>query len=253
MRIPSFFVLALALVGFADVAGAGVSPYALFKNSVRRDPVWHEAAAVVNVGGCTGFHVTNTAGKHFVMSARHCFKKQATQWCSNGGKFRKPDGEIGTCVRVVAGDTRHDIVLFEGAFPSPAQVTLSLASTPAPERARLQMIGYPADIYRKGKLTVTENCWVLQTNVRSPHADLLDTSSRHNCSTWGGNSGGPMILEESTVAIGLPFTYYPGNLNLHDAEMISTAAHLAQMSDFVQTFRTQLESEGVVLDEISSR
>jgi len=58
-----------------------------------------------------------------------------------------------------------------------------------------------------------------------------------------------MIEEGTSVAVGLPFTYSPGDYRNRDPENLNTAAYLAQMSDFVATFRTTLEAEGVVLEK----
>jgi hypothetical protein len=117
------------------------------------------------------------------------------------------------------------------------------------------MIGYPADedpqTARRGKLTTTENCWVLKSSVPSLYDDphLADHSSLHNCTTYGGNSGGPMYIEGSLDAIGLPFTYAPDDYTRRDPNDLSTAADLAQMADFVGTFRSQLTEAGVVISD----
>ncbi|MBY0370712.1 serine protease [bacterium] len=228
----------------------GVLPFFFFSNSTRRDPTEAESQAIAKVPGCTAFHVSNTSGKHLLITARHCFGYQATNWCKTG-EFKKIDGETGKCLRLVAGDRQHDIALFEAGFQNPARATYSLAAQPAAVGTRLQMIGYPADVYRKGALTLTENCWVLKTGVQSPHSrkGIYDISSLHNCTTYGGNSGGPMIEEGTQVAIGLPFTYMPGDYTQRDPQNLQTSAHLAQMSDFVNTFRPTLVAEGVVIEE----
>lgn len=31
----------------------------------------------------------------------------------------------------------------------------------------------------------------------------------HNCTTWGGNSGGPILTADSRLALGLPAVYFP--------------------------------------------
>jgi hypothetical protein len=222
-----------------------------FEQSTRRDPDAFEAAHVVNLNGCAAFFVENTAGKTILGTARHCVSYSITSWCSNGGTIRDNNGRTGRCTRVVAADTGHDIALFEASLPytPTAEQGLRLAAYQPPVNTRLQMIGYPADQYRHAALTLTENCWVLQTTTRSPHADsnLQDRSSLHNCTTYGGNSGGPMIREGDDVVIGLPFTYQPNDYHLRSATDLRTAAHLAQMADYVETHRTELENEGIVV------
>ena len=102
---------------------------------------------------------------------------------------------------------------------------------------------------RRGRLTVTENCWVIDGDEPSPHADLLDRSALHNCSTYGGNSGGPMIAEGTRIAVGLPFTYQPGDYDRRDPNDRATAAYLAKMADAAGTFREALVAAGIVLVE----
>jgi hypothetical protein len=221
-----------------------------FEQSTRRDPTALEAAHVVNLDGCAAFFVANSAGKTIMGSARHCMSYSVTNWCPTG-TVRTNAGRIGRCTRVVAADVGHDIALFEVNLPYDASAALRLAAYQPPVGTRLQMIGFPADQYRQARLTLTEDCWVLQTTTRSPHADsnLQDRSSLHNCTTYGGNSGGPMIKEGDDVVIGLPFTYQPGDYHQRSSTDLSTAAHLAQMADFVATHRQELDGEGIEVVE----
>lgn len=108
---------------------------------------------------------------------------------------------------------------------------------------------------RHGRLTTTENCWTLGGTVKSPHNNILDVSQYHNCTTYGGNSGGPMYIEGTRVVIGLPFTYIPdywegkANPNAYDRRSptnLETAAHLALTADFVSVHRTELLTAGIV-------
>lgn len=144
-----------------------------------------------------------------MVSARHCFKDSVTTWCNRHGKVLFNEGsQAGECKRVIAADRRHDIALFEVSLRANAgsHGSLRLASYAPAQGTRLVMIGYPADADpsnpRRGKITVTDNCWVLRTNVASPHYEYGDISAVHNCSTYGGNSGGPMIREGSRDVVG---------------------------------------------------
>jgi hypothetical protein len=47
----------------------------------------------------------------------------------------------------------------------------------------------------------------------------------------------------------LPFTYVPDDYTRRDPNDLSTAADLAQMADFVRTFRSQLAEAGVVISD----
>lgn len=223
------------------------APYMFFQNSTRREATAVEADHVVHAAGCTAYYVQNTAGKVYLGSARHCFGMSAGNWCSRGGIFKDEEGNTGRCKRVVAADLKHDIVFLEADFKKAPKEAFRLAAYEPPVKSRLKMIGYPCDQYRKCKLTVTENCWVLKTGVPSPHSTMFDTSALHNCSTWGGNSGGPMVIEGQDAVVGLPFTYSPGNYTVRKSDEQSTAAHLAEMADFVKVHRAELEKAGIVI------
>jgi len=115
------------------------------------------------------------------------------------------------------------------------------------------MTGHPGDPNRKGRMTSTFNCWTLQSTIASPYIgtyfNLYDTSSLHNCSTYGGNSGGPLYLEGTNIAIGLPYTYRPHDFNLRDPWDLDTAAYLAQIGDFVTRNRQKLNQAGITIVE----
>jgi hypothetical protein len=155
----------------------------------------------------------------------------------------------------VAADRDHDIAVFEANLsyvPSQSR-SFRLAAYEPPIGTRLKMIGYPADddpeTARHGELTTTENCWILSDGLPSPYDDLRDRSSLHNCSTYGGNSGGPMYVEGELDAVGLPFTYVPDDYHRRDPWDPETAAYMAQMADFVATHRGELEDAGVLISE----
>lgn len=242
-------VLWLGGLALGPIAYAGdVAPLMFFANSTRRDATVLEAQPIAKVRGCTAYFIRNSAGKVFVGSARHCFGGAISTWCQGGGAITRTDGIAGRCTRVVAADRNHDLAIVEASFPQPPLATLRLADYTPLVDTRLTMAGFPADKYRKGKLTVTENCWILKESVPSPHAGTWnDQSALHNCTTYGGNSGGPMIVEGTDVVVGLPFTYMPNDYTERDPNRLSTASHMAKMADFVSTFRRTLESEGIEL------
>jgi hypothetical protein len=117
------------------------------------------------------------------------------------------------------------------------------------------MIGFPTTPFNS-KITKTSNC-----STRSSIAERLPSNSvnysqrsrdmhvKHNCSVWGGNSGGPMVKAHSNIAIGLPATYRrdrgesrPSNSNTTTA---SELASVGVISGFVQDHRATLEEAGV--------
>ncbi len=228
-----------------------------FENSVRRDATASEASRVANVGGCTAFFLENTAGKVYLASARHCFQFAITNWCTTNGQVTDNSGNKGKCTKVVAADTSRDIAVFEADIKhaSSGDSTLRLSAYVPSMNSALTMVGYPADndpaTGRNGKLTTTEKCWVLSGSVQSPYANqdknTLDLSAMHNCTTYGGNSGGPMYREGTRDAVGLPFTYVPDDYKRRSPTDTSTAAYMALTSDFVSAHQTELTAAGIVI------
>jgi hypothetical protein len=231
--------------------GFDLTPQMFFSQSTRRDADTLEKQQVVHVGrGCTAYFVENKTGKKILGSARHCFGLAATAWCTGGGTFKDNDGKVGKCTKVLAADTTHDLVFFEADFDYVPKQPYRLSAKPPQLDVRLKMVGYPCDKYRSCKLTVTENCWVLKTGVPSPHpAAMSDKSALHNCTTYGGNSGGPMVIEGTDTIVGLPFTYQPNDYKERSPTEIKTASHMALMADFVAVHREALDQAGVVIVE----
>ncbi len=222
-----------------------------FENATRRDPSDTELkrTGYVTEIGCTTFFVENTQNRTILISARHCFNYAITNWCQTNGAIEDNFGVRGKCKNVLAADFKYDIAMYEAEFPyTPAsENTFKLAAFSPKEKTRLQMTGFPADTQRQKKITTTENCWVLDDDTSSPYNDTVDRSARHNCTTWGGNSGGPMYLENTNIAIGLPYTYRPGDYTNYPQDDLKTSAWLAKMSDFVDRNKKKLEDVGVVI------
>jgi hypothetical protein len=228
-----------------------------FENSVRRDATAAEASRVANVGGCTAFFLENTAGKVYLASARHCFQFAITNWCTTNGQVTDNSGNKGKCTKVVAADTSRDVAVFEADIKhaSTGDSTLRLSAYVPSLNSALVMVGYPGDndptTGRNGKLTTTEKCWVLSGSVQSPYANqdknTLDLSAMHNCTTYGGNSGGPMYREGTRDAVGLPFTYVPDDYKRRSPTDTGTAAHMALTSDFVSAHQAELTAAGIVI------
>lgn len=189
-----------------------------FENSRRRAATDLERASLVRIGGCAGFYVANQDRQTVIGTARHCVNFKARDWCLNDGVHTDELGNAaGKCQGIVLGDSKHDIVFFKSSLPYPRdEHTLQLGMFVPDLDTPLVMLGYPADSLAQAKPTATDNCWIRATDMPSPHANtaeyvtggLFDRSYHHNCSTYGGNSGGPMIIEGTRTVVGLPFTFH---------------------------------------------
>ncbi|MBX3228928.1 MAG: trypsin-like peptidase domain-containing protein [Labilithrix sp.] len=256
-------LLLLTMIGCAPVAlddeeRGSTSSNQFFVNASRRDPTALEASRVGRVNpGCAAFFLENDVNKTFLMTARHCFDFDTEAWCATDGEIVQENGTRGQCTRVVVEDDSHDLVVFEADMKHAAKgsTTLRLASYAPRARTRLTMIGYPADAdpdsARLGAITTTENCWTLGSRIPSLYSDprLNDMTLRHNCSTYGGNSGGPMYVEGTRDVVGLPYTYIPDDYTRREANDETTAARLALTWDFVNVYFDVLTAEGITIVE----
>ena len=252
LKLTKYFLFIGCISSFAN-SELGIRQF--FENSLRGDATQEEANWTAKVKGCAAFFLETDNGSVMMASARHCFSYSITNWCNRDGRITRNDGAVGYCKSIIAADSEYDIAVFEADFdsaPNPEN-RLKLASFWPPLYSKLLMVGYPADKFRQAKLTTTRECWVLLEDTASPHSssNLKDRSGLHNCTTYGGNSGGPMVLENTNVALALPFTYAPGNYVLRDPWNLSTASHLAKMSGFVARNRAKLEQAGIsIADEV---
>jgi hypothetical protein len=252
--------------------GSGSQVLHFTTNSKRFDATFRNAPYLVAIGSssienCSGFMVRNAAGRLFIATASHCVGFDQDKWCVTG-TFKNMIGQSGKCLRVVAADEAHDIWLFEGELTSvghsaPPATTdaLALADYDPVPGMRLRMVGFPCDPWRKCASTVTTECWVLASDLpnikNAKDSRIDDRQASHNCSTYGGNSGGPMILAETADAIGEPGSYRSIS-STPNKDGYSTAkpyvytdvpAYLNEMSDFVRTFRSTLEREGIIISD----
>jgi hypothetical protein len=142
---------------------------------------------------------------------------------------------------------------------------------------RLQMYGYPADDARRARGTISENCWVLdptgsmaadsldmdnldprfqryldRTRSQTPNAQvtyfreaLRQNIFGHNCSVYGGNSGGPIVLEDTTTVVGLPITYYP---ELYTVIPENFQHRFEDLKGFIDHHRAKLIEVGIIFE-----
>ncbi len=253
----------------------------MFENTLRRDGTFDEAKSIVYMSsGCTGFFVKNKNNKPYIMTARHCYNYNFTQQCQKGLIYLYAISEdhtphIGRCQNIIASSALDDAVIFEAQFEKefyPPLDSYSLAGTEAPTCSKAELIGFPADPERQGRFTVSENCWTQPSD--SLHAEYMFTDpdkeqeaiedtrkyweenpdllaqltslsikpGYHNCSVYGGNSGGPLKLAGQKIAIGLPFQY------LHvEGTLFSADAHTVyeSLDEFVNRHHSTLKQHGI--------
>lgn len=214
--------------------------------------------------GCTGFFIKNDKGLPLVGSARHCFEYSGgfEKWCADAGKVYDSDGAEATCKEVVAASPDLDAVIFEVRYPKPVEAAFSIATyLPAPGTP-LNLIGYPADYIRNQKPTLSYNCEVLphDPEVFQPSiiAQTADRSLGHDCTTWGGNSGGPMIVEGTEDVIALPGSYTQ-DVRIQDAEVSESSiwpkgqmAELNLLETLVSRYKEKLVEKGVVFTTVQT-
>jgi hypothetical protein len=187
-----------------------------------------KAIGFAKIGGCTGFFVKTTdTNKTFVSSSRHCFKYDAPTWCKTGTARIHATSEEIKCLGVAAGTQTHDTILFEFQnIPRDRSGDFSYSNKMPAKGTRLEMIGYPKDGFLTDRtvdtLITTHNCKIVAitaTNLYTNIPEVIDDKVfRHDCSTYGGNSGGPMMIEGTRTIVGIPDQYRPGSTPTTDLE-----------------------------------
>lgn len=151
-------------------------------------------------------------------------------------------------------------------------IPLNLTSYAPPVFFPLKMLGYPGDEYRNSRPTVSENCYVqpdstaaaidaIPENLRDPrYAEWLSQKKaenpltaklgfrirKMNCSVYGGNSGGPIIIENSLDLLGLPLSYYPG---LYNKIPENYATKFEEVKNFVERNLNELQANGIFISD----
>jgi|GEM_PF-2790369 len=252
----AFALLALSACGLQpSETSLRSSDPGFFENSMRRSSADSDnaAKAILNIAdkGCSGFFVSNSGNKNLMGTARHCFEYKPEEWCSSNGRVW--DTHIQkwrNCKRVAVDHNLSEFLILELDGPAPLH-TLVLNDFKYPVGTRLQILGYPADEYRSRGINVTENCWILKdvaplSNVPTIPRSFQETHFLHNCSTYEGNSGGPMVLEGTSIVVAIPSSYYKNDfLNRNSRPEDSKALVGLELKRFVERKEADLEREGV--------
>ena len=216
---------------------------------------------------CGAFFVANSSGKFFIGSARHCLYFYEKELCARNFTIRSfATGDTGHCTRIVVDDQKSDFFIFEAEFDDPKSTSagtesLVLALFIKNGKEELDVFGFPGDNERNSRPTKSSNCSLVPTsedldysravwNFQSKSSQLENTTVtdansdhfnaahlliwqnvvplRHNCSVYGGNSGGPVVIKNSRVFVGLPFTYVasPEIFPVWSYGVLETAARL---------------------------
>lgn len=153
-------------------------------------------------------------------------------------------------------------------------VPLRLAGYWSPTWFNLRMYGYPGDKNRQGRPTASENCWIEPDNtpmaIQAIPSDQIDESfweaqrnplresstytsyderldlqlRKFNCSVYGGNSGGPIVIQNTLDVIGLPRSYYRGLY----ATIPETAGHeYEEVRNFIERNRADIDKYGIAV------
>lgn len=236
-----------------------------YRGAILRDENMGKGIVEVD-SGCTGFFLKNKDNKNYILSARHCFDYDAVKWCKNSGSAEVYDSSYKdiTCVKVAVGDKFHDTVILEFEnYERDRSQDFSLGSFYLEDSTMLQMLGFPADKYNRANfLQLTQHCWAkpnesfvdfwwyFWTSIFDYFYYGSDVSEDHyffhNCSTYGGNSGGPMFVEGTRIAVGLPNKYLPDNYYQYSSIRTSEGIRLA---DFVEDFAKEIKDLGIAVTE----
>lgn len=194
---------------------------------------------------CTAFAVKNEARKPVVFTARHCMNFTAADWCSKVAEITSADQKNPyRCKSVLFDPKDSDYAALELDKPIESEGFLLANFDPAVGR-RLQLIGFPSDTYAKslGRTVITENCWLTSSKRQPPdiqsQINPRPLALTHNCATYGGNSGGPMIIENSNIVVGLPASFWR---NARIRSMDETA-FVYPVKDIIDTHRNFIETE----------
>lgn len=265
---------------------------AFFEQAQRRDPRLTEIKPILKLHNtekntiCTGFFIENESQRFIVGTHNHCASFNFEQICTDSNKS---DAIVftpsvyktkGFCKRVIAQSNYNDFIILEVEFPEVDKVQLlksiqflKLGFFLPKQSSPLKMIGHPSDQERKTRLTVTENCSVLSTEITAfsflteqeksrlsngiknrnrSNEEAIKRSNNlakaeflgHNCTTYGGNSGGPILVAKTKIVVGLPAGFFPG---IYRPLPSNSSLRMETTHGFIKETLNILKSEGIIL------
>jgi hypothetical protein len=222
-----------------------ISGKMFFKNTQRItiDAKNDNSKGIAQVNRCTGFFIKNDNDKNYIVSASHCTNYNPKLWCKTGFVTDYYNGKKLQCLGVVVGDNSHDLVVYEfEASERDHSRDFIFADFVLKKNMALTMYGFPVDNFNPNiDLKISQNCWVrspASSNIYGHFypAKIKDKNFTHNCSTYAGNSGGPIALEGSNIVVGLPDAYTDDITNLSSDK----SSQGVLISGYVNDFRLKI-------------
>ncbi len=143
-------------------------------------------------GECTAFHI----GEGKVMTAGHCFSQfvKTGQACVSS-RVEWYSGRSSQCIQVLYRtlDSSRDIAIFEVDPAPPEQFAMDLSrEMKGITEPSITVLGFP-----KGQgLKVSLNCHIVSTDTKSSQFE-------HNCDSLPGNSGSPILTQDTWHVLGV--------------------------------------------------
>jgi V8-like Glu-specific endopeptidase len=192
-------------------------------------------------GHCTGFFVA----PHLIATSAHCFQLGDAlgayrQNASNGRAFMTRDEEFFSISYLYENSLYdrsnncdpHDIALL--LTDRPSQHYLPISKNPVRPGQRIFGLGYSGDLNRGYFLRIDYGCKVTSVGTAG--------QIRHDCATFGGNSGGPIITASGGIAaIGVHSCGPRGNSGRADGR---GAASVQRLEPMLAWMRTRSETQG---------
>lgn len=257
-------IILLIFILSCSTASRNPSSIHIIEESIREDLDQRGKESMLRLqNGCSGFWVKNDGNKSLAATARHCLKKitgtrystlnQIEKLCQDKKiYFTNTKAEKFYCKKIAIFNKDHDLFIMEVDGKASIKKELVLSEIDYRYGLPLMSYGYPADPIRKGRATKTFNCHSLSHPVSSVDR-VYKRFVYHNCSTWGGNSGGPLLIEATDYVIGIPGAYQPRQNVNYKLNRYSETTHLEMVSDFIKNNQKEILNYQILTQKLSFR